>query len=70
MDQGLTYRLVFTHSKYAIAPIVLSRSRYCSWLDGTGKPGWIRPTSNFFRLLGNAMRIHLAAEETFAGKMN
>ena len=69
MGQGLTYRLVFTLPKYAVAPITFSGSGFCSWMDGTGKLGWIRPTSTFFRILGNAMEIPLATEETFAGKM-
>jgi hypothetical protein len=68
-DQGLTYRLVFTLPKYVIAPIILRGSGFCSAVDGTGKQGWIRPTQNFFRILGNAMQLHLATMQTFAGKM-
>ena len=68
-DQGLTYRLVFTLPKYVIAPIILRGSGFCSAADGTGKQGWIRPTQNFFRVLGNAMQLHLATMQTFAGKM-
>ena len=68
-DQGLTYKLVFTLPKYVIAPIILRGSGFCSAADGTGKQGWIRPTQNFFRVLGNAMQLHLATMQTFAGKM-
>jgi len=68
-DQALTYDLVFTLPKYRILPINLGGSGFCSWLKGTGKFGWIRPTSNFFQVLGSAMHLHLATSETFAGKM-
>ena len=68
-DQGLTYKLVFTLPKYVIAPIILRGSGFCSAADGTGKQGWIRPDQNFFRVLGNAMQLHLATMQTFAGKM-
>lgn len=67
-DQGLTYRLVFTLPKYVIAPIILHMGG-CGAVEGTGAKGWIHPSQNFFRLLGNAIRLHLATGETFAGKM-
>jgi hypothetical protein len=68
-NPGPTYRLIFTLPKYVITPITLRGGGVCAAVDGTGKQGWIRPTQNFFRVLGNAMRLHLATEETFAGKV-
>jgi len=67
-DQGLTYRLVFTIPKYVITPIILHIGG-CGAVDGTDAKGWIHLTPNLFRVLGNAMHLHLATEETFAGKM-
>ena len=67
-DQGLTYRLVFTLPKYVITPIILHMGG-CGAVEGTGAKGWIHLTPIFFRVLGNAMQLHLATGETFAGKM-
>ena len=66
--QGPTYRLVFTLPKYVITPIILHMGG-CGAVEGTGAKGWIHLTPIFFRVLGNAMQLHLATEETFAGKM-
>ena len=68
MDQGLTYRLVFTLPKYVITPIILHMGG-CGAVEGTGAKGWIHLTPNLFRVLGNAMQLHLATGDTFAGKM-
>ena len=67
-DQGLTYRLVFTLPKYVIAPIILHMGG-CGAVEGTGAKGWIHLTPSLFRVLGDAMQLHLATEQTFAGKM-
>jgi hypothetical protein len=67
-DQGLTYRLVFTIPKYVIAPIILHLGG-CGAVEGTGAKGWIHLTPKLFRVLGNAMRLHLATADTFFGKM-
>ncbi|HUW86847.1 MAG TPA: hypothetical protein VMW30_00500 [Candidatus Paceibacterota bacterium] len=67
-DQGLTYRLVFTIPKYVITPIILHMGG-CGAIEGTGAKGWIHLTPSLFRVLGNAMQLHLATIETFAGKM-
>lgn len=67
-DQGLTYRLVFTLPKYVITPIILHMGG-CGAVEGTGAKGWIHLTPKLFRVLGNAMRLHLATGDTFAGKM-
>ena len=68
MDQGLTYRLVFTLPKYVITPIILHMGG-CGAVEGTGAKGWIHLIPILFRILGNAMQLHLATGETFAGKM-
>jgi len=68
-DPGPTYRLVFTLPKYVIAPITLRGSGFCGAVDGTGKQGWIHLIPILFRVLGNAMQLHLATGDTFAGKM-
>lgn len=67
-DQGLTYRLSFAIPKYIITPIIL-RMGGCGAVEGTGAKGWIHLTPNLFRVLGNAMQLHLATIETFAGKI-
>lgn len=66
--QGPTYRLVFTLPKYVITPIILRMSD-CGAVEGTGAKGWIHLTPILFRVLGNAMELHLATGETFGGKM-
>ena len=67
-DFGLTYRLLFTVPKHIVMPITL-RVTGCGGVDGTGTKGWIHLTPNLFRVLGNAMRLRLATEATFRGKM-
>lgn len=66
--QGSTYQLTFTFPEYKIAPVLL-RMGGCAAIEYGGAKGWIRPSQNFFHVLGNAMRLHPATEETFAGKM-
>lgn len=68
-DQGLTYQLTFTLPRYVIAPVLL-RLGGCGGIEGTGAKGWIHPSRHFYRVLGNALRLHLATGETFAGKMS
>lgn len=67
-DQGPTYQLIFTLPKYKTAPILL-RVGGCGAIEYSGAKGWIHPSQNFFHVLGDAMHLHLATGETFAGKM-
>lgn len=67
-DQGLAYQLTFTPPEHAIAPVLL-RMGGCSAIEYSGAKGWIHPSQNFFRVLGDAMHLHLATGQTFAGKM-
>jgi hypothetical protein len=67
-DQGLTYQLVFMLPKYVITPIILHVGG-CGSVEGTGAKGWIHLIPSLFRVLGNAMALHLPTEETFRGKM-
>lgn len=70
MDQGPTYRLVFTHRNYVFVLTVSGGNGYYSWVNGVGNLGWIRLTQNFFQLPRYAMHLHLVIAETFPGKMS
>lgn len=67
-DFGIVYQLSFSTKRQSFPPISIEATG-CQTVKGLGEVRWVAQTAEFWKVLGEAMRLSHPSRQTFAGRL-